>query len=417
MVLQNSDREILRDLAKRQLFLANEPRNRRLEQQWRLHGAWHNKTPMVHLELGTFVHEVIPPLLRCEDAAAREIETRLYSHFANQEILGDDRVIPDYFPIYWRPWFHVFGHIEKIIYAQNSEGSSVGHQFVHLIDELDEDFHKLKPSAYGIDRDADLMEEKFFLDLLGDILPVRRVMDTLYAVPAQHVVHLMGMEKMFFAFHDYPDLFKEMMNRIAADYTAYFRWLEAEGLLLPTTDCQHLNQGSYCYTNELPSETPGVRTRLSDVWGYLDAQETVGISQAQYDEFFFPYYERIASLFGLLSYGCCEPVHFFWENFISKLPNLRKVSISAWCDEMYMGEQLRGRHIVYLRKPSPNYLGVSKTLDEDAIRLHFRETLTAARGCFVEIAQRDVYTIHNDIAKARRYLELIRQTIESYWKD
>ena len=110
-------------------------------------------------------------------------------------------------------------------------------------------------------------------------------------------------------------------------------------------------------------------------------------------------------------YGCCEPVDPIWDRCISTLKNLRKVSISPWCNEEIMSEKLRGTNIIYHRKPSPNFLGVGTTLDEDAFRQHIRKSLTLARGCKMEITQRDVYTINNDIAKARRYVQIIKQEI------
>ncbi len=56
-------------------------------------------------------------------------------------------------------------------------------------------------------------------------------------------------------------------------------------------------------------------------------------------------------------------------------------------------------------------------LDEEAVRKHIRTSLQAARGCKMEITQRDVYTIHNDIAKAKRYVDIIREEIENNWKN
>ena len=117
-----------------------------------------------------------------------------------------------------------------------------------------------------------------------------------------------------------------------------------------------------------------------------------------------------------MSYGCCEPVDPIWDNCISKFENLRKVSISPWCNEEVMGEKLQGSKVIYHRKPSPNFLGVNAVLDEEAFRAHIRKSLHAAKGCKMEITQRDVYTIHNDLAKARRYVEIIRQEIENHWK-
>lgn len=147
------------------------------------------------------------------------------------------------------------------------------------------------------------------------------------------------------------------------------------------------------------------------VWGFMDSQETVSISPEMFEEFIFPCYKKISESFGLLSYGCCEPVDPIWENCISRLENLRKVSISPWCNEAYMGERLRGSKIIYHRKPSPNYLGTGTLLDEEAFRTHIRESLQAARGCEMEITQRDVYTINKDISKAKRYVDIIKEEI------
>ena len=51
-------------------------------------------------------------------------------------------------------------------------------------------------------------------------------------------------------------------------------------------------------------------------------------------------------------------------------------------------------------------------LDEDAVTACFRKTAGAARGCKLEIAQRDVYRIGKDVGKVRRYVELARRALE-----
>jgi hypothetical protein len=242
-------------------------------------------------------------------------------------------------------------------------------------------------------------------------------MNCLYSVPTQDLVHIMSMESMMYNMMDYPELFTEMMDRIADYVFTFYDLLEQKAVILPTASHDNLGNGSLCYTDELPDgkerEKRPFTTR--DVWGFMDSQETVGISPAMFEEFIFPCYQKIASRYGLLSYGCCEPVDKIWDSCLSKLENLRKLSISPWADEEFMGERLAGSGVIYFRKPSPNFLGVDKILDEDATRAHIRKTLIATKGCKVEIAQRDVYTIHNDIAKARRYVEIIREEIEKNW--
>ena len=114
-----------------------------------------------------------------------------------------------------------------------------------------------------------------------------------------------------FNMYDYPELFQQMMGQIADDTLAYYRMLEEKKLILPTTAFENVGQGTFAFTRDLPGEEV-LRERpftTKDVWGFMDSQETVGISPQMYEEFIFPCYQKISSQYGLLSYGCCEPVH------------------------------------------------------------------------------------------------------------
>ena len=82
--------------------------------------------------------------------------------------------------------------------------------------------------------------------------------------------------------------------------------------------------------------------RLKDLWINTNAQETVVISKDMYIEFFLSHYQRLTQEFGLVYYGCCEPVHTVFENGLDQIENLRKLSISPWCNEEMIAEQLQG---------------------------------------------------------------------------
>ena len=81
-----------------------------------------------------------------------------------------------------------------------------------------------------------------------------------------------------------------------------------------------------------------------------------------------------------------------------------------------MGQRLREKKITYLRKPDPTLIGVTSELDEEGVRAHFRKTVQAAKGCTLEIVQRDVYQIHNTYEKVRWYVELIREECSRHQK-
>lgn len=414
--ISGSDKLILREVAKQQLDFAKMERNEKLKKEWTKHNDLHGERPMIHLEAGTFEHEILPRRLRCEGEFARKAETVMYQNFQNQEYFDDDRVTPDYFGLCYDTGFTLFDiqmHVQETV---NEAGEkSLGHQFMSIIEDLEDDYHKIKKSTFYVDIKSTMAKKQAIEEAVGDILPVKVEGTCIYTVPTQMLVHIMSMENMMFNMYDYPELFKEMMGQLTADTLEYYDLMEEKNILLPTTQGEFVAQGSWAYNTTLPSEKPDGHFTTKDVWGFLDSQETVGISPEMFEEFIFPTYKAIAERFGLLSYGCCEPIDPIWERCISKLGNLRKVSISPWCNEEYMGEQLRGRNVIFHRKPSPNFLGVGSVLDEEEFRKHIRKSLTAAKGCEMEITQRDVYTINHDIAKAKRYVDIIKEEIVNLW--
>lgn len=409
------DCTILRELAKKQLEYSQLPIMKERISQWYNHNGGMGVKPMIHIEMWTFEHEILPQL-KCESENGRMIELQFYRSFTNFEKINDDRVVPPYFPVTWDTWFYLFGAPIEIEHVSNATGTGLGHRFKHIVHDLEEDYPKLSPAKYGVNREKTLAWKEFLENLFGDILPVKLINGCLDSVPTQEIVHMMGMENMLFSMYDYPDTFHTLMKRVSDDYIQYFKWLEAEGMLLPTASFEHCGQGSFCFTHELPSTVdPVKKLATTDLWGFMDSQETVGISPSMYKDFIFPYYKKVSDLFGLFSYGCCEPVDPIWDMCLSKCENLRKVSISPWCNEEIMGEKLRGSKVIYHRKPSPNFIGVGTELDEEAWRKHIVTTLMAARGCKLEFSQRDVYSLGGNLEKPRRAVQIIRELIDEYW--
>ena len=230
------------------------------------------------------------------------------------------------------------------------------------------------------------------------------------------LVSLMGMEAFFMAMHETPAKLHELMAFLRDNALRVMRWAEAEQLLRPNSGNQDSFGSSFNFTTKLPQ--PGLNggpARLSDMWGSANSQETVGVSPKMYHEFCFPYYRDVCEPMGLLYYGCCEPAHPFWGD-ISRYPHLKKVSISRWCDQKFMGEALKGTEIVFSRKPDPNLLAVPKKLDDKAWAADIRETLESAKGLFVEFIVRDVYTVHGDLNNARRAVEITRREIDRHYR-
>ena len=400
-----TDKHILRELAKKQLEYANSPKNLENIRLWYKHNACKGERPMIHIELNTFWQEVVPKRLQCQSEAARNIENNLLSGMVNFELFGDDRPVLDYFPIRIHAGFLPFGINPKSTTAD--EG--LGYHVEPVIRDLEQDFHLLGKSEMptGPYFDTELMD--MANETLGDILPAKLTLSSVSSFPSSAILWLMGMETMFTSMYDYPDLFHKMMNQYADDTLRLFDHMENEGIILPTVGGESLTMGSFCYTDELPKTA----TKVNEIWGHTNCQEATGLSQEMFAEFIHPYNKKISDRFGLLSYGCCEAVHPQWES-LKTLENLRKISISPWCDEEFMGNELRGTKIIYHRKPAPHFIGVGTKLDEDAVRADIRRTVKAAQGCTLEFSQRDVYTINNDEEKVRRYVEIIKEECDAH---
>jgi hypothetical protein len=123
-------------------------------------------------------------------------------------------------------------------------------------------------------------------------------------------------------------------------------------------------------------------------------------------------------MFGLVYWGCCEPADPLWASSLSKLPNLKAVSISRWANQRFMAEALAGKGIVFSRKPNPNLLGVDVKLNEEAWAAEIRSTIeaTAGKDIPLEFVVRDVYSMHGDVGKARRAVEIARREIDRVWE-
>ena len=407
MPISAADRLILRDLAKKQLELSASSRNQQLWKDWMEHGSSSvSSRPMIRIELNTFEHQLLPDMMKCEGEQAREIERRLLRPMINFTLFEDDTLVPDHYAIKLHSHFVPFG-----LKVRRQETDGLGHHFIPYLHDLEKDDPLLGASVFGIDLDATLQEQAEAEELLGDLLPVRRVSDAAYSCPMQDIVHIMNMDDLYMAMVDDEERFCHMLDRLVDDYLTYFRLMESSGSLISGARMQHLCQGSYCFTNELQDGME--KAKLKDMWLFMDSQETAGISPAMYRDLVFPSYQKLMNHFGLISYGCCEPVHAIWDHCLSTLPHLRKVSISPWCDEALMGERLRGTGITYLRKPPATLLGMdTPELDETAVLDCFRKTAKAAKGCKLEIAQRDVYMVGHSAQKVKRYVELARIGLE-----
>ena len=419
--LPKDERVYLRGLAKRQAEIAALPVMEQRRQLWTdMNDVKPGVRPPVAIETWTFDRDFMPAsLLRCKSDYGLRLEKTFLRHIRQYEIINDDHVCPDTIDMGWHVWRNEFGIDIPTTYAKDAEGVVLGYHFDCPIKDLRDGFDMVKPTTFGLDREGTLAGKQLLEETFGDILPVAIRSGTYGANNlTQRLMRLMSMETFFLAMYDCPDKLHGIMALLRDNAIRLSRWAEAEGLLVLNNANQCTCGTCFNFTTLLPKRqvAPG-QVKLTDMWSVMDSQETVGVSPELFHEFCFPYYKDLAEMFGLVYWGCCEPADPLWETSLSKLPNLKAVSISRWADQRYMAEVLAGTGIVFSRKPNPNLLGVDPVLNEEAWAAEIRETLqiTADKNIPVEFVVRDVYSMHGNLDKPRRAVEIARREIDRYF--
>ena len=404
-----SDVAILRELASRLRRVADSDLNQQRIALWHALDEGREHRPLILTEADAGLGMILPEWKpRCREPWAQGQEYMLVARVAHHEIIGDDSPIEPFVNVSWaidRGTCGVETHL-----TQPDDSGVRGAYHVDAVLTLPEGLDKLRHRQFTVDRDKTLAA----LDALGGvydgILSVRPRQNPWWTLGlTQEAIMLVGLENMMVYMYDQPEALHGLMAFLRDDYIAFVTWLEREGLLTLNNQDDYCGSGSRGYTKALPQRDlpAGAAPRSRDLWTLIESQETVGVGPVQYGEFIFPYEASIAREFGRVYYGCCEPVHTRWD-VLKNMPNLRRVSVSPWCDEEFMAAVL-GKTLVYSRKPNPSMVSTER-FNEDAIRQDLRTTMQITRrhGCSTEIVMKDVHTLSGEPNRLTRWTTLAR---------
>lgn len=386
--MTTKDRARLRDLASKYAeYALGAPMARRRE-KWRLHNGLREKTCPFHIEdNGSWFQDLMPPL-QCEEQECRWLEWRLLHSLTAYETIDDDRIIPDRFLVDWHTPVTGLCDELQITRADNGHGSSLGYRTNMPIQDIDADMGKLRKRTITLDREGTQRAADLAREVFNGLLPVEIGRPSSFYSDGitNKAVALMGMQELYLQMAMDPEPVRRLFAFLAEDNLALGGWEEDNRLLTLNHDG---NQG-YCSGSSLYSDETRVASGGSvlakDRWGYLESQESAGISAEMFDEFLMPHFARLAGKFKLLKFGCCEPVHNLMP-VLQRLPGLRKVSVTPWCDMRKLAETCRP-DVIWCRKPVPLML-CGETFSAEALRAHLRETLDIGRDHFVEFVYRD----------------------------
>ena len=408
MMINNYEKQVLRELAKRVAELASRPEENLKRELWYKHNSLLETRPLIFCDPENGWAEIIKTSdLKCVNKLLRTWENVLRKEIFWGESMGDDRVI--------EPFFNVSHVYEKSDWGMQEvkTGGVSGGSFRWDAPLKDySDFEKLCFPQIIVDYEKTNEELQLAKEIFGDVLTVRLKTSWWWTLGlTQTLIFLRGLEQFMYDMYDYPEELHRLMSFLRDGHMAELDYLEESGLLSLNNNGTYIGSGGFGYTNELPQEGyNSEKIHTIDMWGFAESQETTGVSPELFKEFVFPYQKPILERFGLNCYGCCEALNSRWD-IVSQLPRIRRVSVSPWADLGDMAEKL-GSNYVYSMKPIPTDIAVP-SIDEHHIRKGLRNAMKITRNCRVEVIMKDNNTLGGNPQNAIRWCQIAKEEAEA----
>jgi len=285
----------------------------------------------------------------------------------------------------------------------------VGHLYHNQL-ETDADLDKIQMPVVQYDEATTMRIYEKVSKALASIIDVRLIgFNPSYVTLWDHLAQAMGVQNALYAMVDRPDYIHKILARMCKAYHFILDQLEERNLLSPPQSWIHCTGA---FTDDLPK--PGynpARPRLKDLWCAGLAQMFSTVSPEMFKEFEVDYFAPIAARFGMIYYGCCDPLDKKIAE-VRQIPNVRKISMSPWTDQENGARQIRG-DFVFSRKPNPAFLAPDY-FNEAIIRNDLVETrdICKAYGCPLEFILKDISTVHYEPKRLFRWAQIAMEVAE-----
>jgi hypothetical protein len=408
---KKSDVAMIRDLAARVAEIAALPVQEEKRSLWRKLNALKPERTMVMVDEVCWTEfrafdELRP---RCEDRECRDWERHLRRTLFQWEHFPVDMVVE---PIAWVPkafGFNWFGmQVQEETVATDPTNNIVAHKYVNQF-EKDDDLEKIqKPVVWKME---DETERRMTVanELFDGLLEVRELGANFPMTFWDLIATLMGVENALWALVDRPEFVHKLLARMTGAFVQTLDQLEEQGLLCGPQSIVHCTGG---WTDQLPaSGYDPEKPRTQDIWMMGWAQMLGTVSPRMFREFEIDYVIGIAERFGLVYYGCCEPLDNKME-LVRQIPNVRKVSMSPWVNQE-RGAAAIGRDYVFSRKPNPALLAFDD-FDAAAVQKDLESTraICAREGCPLEIILKDISTLRHEPERLFSWGEIAMETVQ-----
>jgi len=391
-MLSMQDVAILRPLAARVAEIAALPVQEEKRRLWRALNARQPSRPMVMIDQVCWneMNYDGSLTLRCADPECRGYEDYLRRTLYQWEHFPVDMVVEPFVRVPKAIHNSGFGvRVREEIAVTDPTNSVVGHRFLNQF-QTEEDLEKIQTPRIYHDAAETGRREAVAHELFDGLLEVRVEGADPYLSLWDPISTWMGVQNALYALIDRPEYMHRLVGRVTDGYLRMLDQLEEQGLLCGPQSLIHCTGA---YTDELPA--PGynpAKPRTKDLWMFGLAQMFSAVSPRMFQEFEVDYARRICERFGLVYYGCCDPLDGKMRE-VRRIPHVRKVSMSPWVDQERGAAEIGG-DFVFSRKPNPAFLAWD-TFNPSAVRQDLEHTRAICEryGCPLEFILKDISTV------------------------
>ena len=352
----------------------------------------------------------------CEGPGFRGLESHFRYWLARHKYFGAD--------LYLEPFFAVMKHVhysgigfDLAVEDKTMKTDGENRKYIYHADKLrtEEDLEKLHCETVTYDETGTKTHFEFVADIIGDIIPVK--ITGIFADFGSRMRHeiwdlvswLRGDETLFADLIERPEFMHKTARKFTDILLDKMRKIEKQNLL--GVDYPYLHS-TPALTDDLERPSDFDNIRLNNVWGRAVSQIFGSVSKAMHDEFDITYAAEVMKPFGMVYYGCCEPLDKKID-ILRKIKNLRKISITPWADINVAAETM-GSEYVIAAKPNPANVGIA--FDEEVIRKELKTIVDAAKrnSCSCDIVLKDVTTVTGKPEQLIKWIEIAMETVNNY---
>ncbi len=286
-----------------------------------------------------------------------------------------------------------FGIQEDVDVVKTDASNAVVSRHFHKQICEREDLEKIKMPVVTHNAEETELRYQTLCSLYDGIMPVKKVGQShVWFTPWDFLIRWWGVEDAMTDMYDRPELVHAAVDRMVDAWMVEMDQFEAMGLLALDNNNTRVGSGGYGYTSALPGKDYNpAHVKPHNMWGCSNAQIFSEVSPEMHWEFAIQHDLRWLKRWGMTYYGCCEPLGGKGD-ILSRIPNLRKVSVSPWCNSERAVAALGDKYVLS-RKPNPAVLA-GDNWHPGRARAELVQFMEATGGsCHVELIMKDISTV------------------------